>query len=71
MNPHKEMANWRKSRASSQNTSCVEVGGADGMAGIRDTKQAGLADSERDALVVDRAAFASFISGIKSGKFSA
>lgn len=55
---------WRISSYSSagENT-CVEVAPAPGAVGIRDTK-----DRDRGHLIVGRATWASFVSGIKDGR---
>ncbi|AUS77468.1 DUF397 domain-containing protein [Actinoalloteichus sp. AHMU CJ021] len=64
MTARDRLTGWRKARASGSQGDCVEVGGAPGIAGIRDTKN-------RDAgtLVVDRDAFAAFIAAVRSDRF--
>ncbi|AUS79712.1 DUF397 domain-containing protein [Actinoalloteichus sp. AHMU CJ021] len=55
-----ELTGWRKARASGPQGDCVEVGGAPGVAGIRDSKNRG-----GGVLVVDRQVFAAFIDAVK------
>ncbi|WP_418152623.1 DUF397 domain-containing protein [Actinoalloteichus caeruleus] len=57
-------SNWRKStRSTNGMNSCVEVGGAPGLAGIRDTK-----NRAGGTLVVSRQAFDSFITAVKADR---
>lgn len=61
---HLPDARWRKSTRSANSANCVEI--ADNMAGIvpvRDSK-----NPTGPALVVERAAFAAFVAGIKGGQ---
>ncbi|WP_418155519.1 DUF397 domain-containing protein [Actinoalloteichus caeruleus] len=56
------MTNWRKSNhSSSANGGCVEIGGAPGLVGIRDTK-----NRAGGTLVVSREAFSSFLMSVKA-----
>ena len=59
-------AQWRKAtRSGSDNGGCVEVAGnLPGMTAIRDSKRPG-----DGAHVVDRAAFAAFLSDVKAGRY--
>ncbi|WP_016700265.1 DUF397 domain-containing protein [Actinoalloteichus spitiensis] len=56
--------NWRKpTRSTNGMNSCVEIGGAPGLVGIRDTK-----NRAGGTLVVSRQAFGSFITAIKADR---
>ncbi len=59
-------AHWRKAtRSGSDNGGCVEVAGnLPGITAIRDSKRPG-----DGAHVVDRAAFAAFLSDVKAGRY--
>ncbi|MCP2333119.1 MULTISPECIES: DUF397 domain-containing protein [Actinoalloteichus] len=58
------LANWRKSTRSSGNDGgCVEIGGAPGLVGIRDTK-----NRAGGTLVVSRHTFSSFLTAVKAGR---
>jgi Domain of unknown function (DUF397) len=58
-------ATWRKASRSSQNGGCVEIAAdlSDAVA-VRDSKR-----PEGGAHLVDRAAFAAFLTDAKSGRF--
>jgi hypothetical protein len=51
------ITNWRKSSRSGSQANCVEVGSADAVVGVRDSK-----DREGPMLLVSLAAWASFVS---------
>jgi hypothetical protein len=53
--------NWRKAVASQGSGSCVETGWDSSTVGYRDTKQAGLPDSQRPTLVVPVTSAQAFI----------
>ncbi len=55
---------WRKSRYSSRETACVEVGRVVGGAAVRDTKDRGAG-----YITVTSAQWASFLDSLKSGSF--
>ncbi|WP_190823610.1 DUF397 domain-containing protein [Saccharopolyspora pogona] len=55
--------NWRKS-SRSEKENCVEIGGAPGFAGVRDTK-----DRASGTLVFDLTAWGHFLNGIKADRF--
>ncbi|WP_418155374.1 DUF397 domain-containing protein [Actinoalloteichus caeruleus] len=59
-----DITNWRKSsRSSNGSDDCVEVGGAPGLVGIRDTK-----NRAGGTLVISREAFSSFLTAIKADR---
>ncbi|WP_184729354.1 DUF397 domain-containing protein [Saccharopolyspora phatthalungensis] len=49
---------------SSEKENCVEIGGAPGFAGVRDTK-----DRASGTLVFDMTAWGHFLSGVKADRF--
>ena len=56
---------WRKARRSQHNGGCVEVAAnLDGVVAVRDSKR-----PEGGAHVVDRAAFARFLSDVQGGRY--
>ncbi|APU18746.1 DUF397 domain-containing protein [Actinoalloteichus sp. GBA129-24] len=57
--------NWRKSSRSGSQSDCVEIGQTPGIVGIRDTK-----NRDGGALMVDRAAFAAFLTSVKTGRLN-
>ena len=58
-------AHWRKARRSSHNGGCVEIAAnLDGVTAVRDSKR-----PEGGAHVVDRAAFARFLSDVQGGRY--
>lgn len=56
---------WRKSRRSSQETNCVEVGRVGDGAAVRDTK-----DRAAGYFTTDQAQWQAFIGAVKSGRFN-
>jgi len=62
-----KITNWRKSRRSTQDGSCVEAGWTPEEAGFRDPKQAGMPEKERPVIVVPRLAGAAMVLAIKAG----
>ncbi|GAB2734787.1 hypothetical protein GCM10027174_04580 [Salinifilum aidingensis] len=59
---HAQPRDWRKSRYSSQQTACVEVGRVPGGAAVRDTK-----NREAGHIAVGSAQWVSFLGSLKSG----
>ncbi len=56
---------WRKARRSAHNGGCVEIAAnLDGVAAVRDSKR-----PEGGAHVIDRAAFAQFLTDAKKGRY--
>jgi Domain of unknown function (DUF397) len=55
---------WRKARLSQHNGGCVEVANLDEVVAVRDSKR-----PEAGAHVVDRSAFAVFLSDAKAGRY--
>ncbi|WP_165968587.1 DUF397 domain-containing protein [Saccharopolyspora elongata] len=55
---------WRKSRLSSNNTACVEVGALTDGAAVRDSK-----DRAAGYFVTDRSQWSAFIGAVKCGRF--
>nr|WP_232237873.1 MULTISPECIES: DUF397 domain-containing protein [Actinoalloteichus] len=58
-----DIGRWRKSSRSAGANSCVEVGQAPGVLGIRDTK-----NRAGGTLVVSRVAFGAFLGAVKSDR---
>ena len=58
----KENLQWRTSQISGGNGACVEVGAADPIVAVRDSK-----DQRGSTLVYNRNAWGHFIAGIKAG----
>ncbi|MFC9254043.1 DUF397 domain-containing protein [Amycolatopsis thailandensis] len=59
---HENMTGWHKSTYTHwEENACVEVGGAPGLVGIRDTKQWALPDRSRPILVVPAASFSALL----------
>ncbi|ASO21948.1 hypothetical protein FHR81_005589 [Actinoalloteichus hoggarensis] len=61
--PQRRFTGWRKSRWSQATSSCIEIGQAPGVVGIRDTK-----NRDGGTLVVGRAAFAGLLGAIKADR---
>ncbi|MCA1192957.1 DUF397 domain-containing protein [Saccharopolyspora sp. 6V] len=59
-----EISGWRTSTRTSATQTCVEVGGAPGIAGVRDTK-----DRDGGTLRIDSARWAAFLTAIGSGRY--
>ncbi|WP_338603179.1 DUF397 domain-containing protein [Saccharopolyspora sp. SCSIO 74807] len=59
-----EIAGWRTSSRTSATQTCVEVGRAPGVAGVRDTKNRGGA-----ALRIANPRWSAFIGAIKAGQY--
>jgi Domain of unknown function (DUF397) len=58
-------AEWRKARRSSHNGGCVEIAAnLDDVTAVRDSKR-----PEGGAHIVDRSAFAEFLSDVKKGRY--
>ena len=56
---------WRKARRSAHNGGCVEIAAnLDGVAAVRDSKR-----PQDGAHVIDRAAFAQFLTDAKKGRY--
>lgn len=56
------ITNWRKSTRSGNQANCVEVGCADAVVGVRDSK-----DREGPVLLASPAAWTSFVSAVTVG----
>jgi uncharacterized protein DUF397 len=56
--------NWRKS-SRSEKENCLEIGGAPGFAGVRDTK-----DRPSGTLVFDLTIWSRFLAGVKADRFN-
>lgn len=64
---HERMTGWHKSTYTHwEENACVEVGGAPGLVGIRDTKQRELPDETRPVLVFSTAAFGALLDQVKA-----
>ncbi|AOS61115.1 DUF397 domain-containing protein [Actinoalloteichus hymeniacidonis] len=57
---------WRKSTRSGTDTNCVEVGLAEDVVGLRDTK-----NRDGGTLVVSRTRFTALLTAVKTGRLSA
>lgn len=57
---------WRKSSYSSYTGNCVEIATAEGVVGVRDSKQEGLGP----VLEFTRAQWSAFIAAAKDGEFA-
>ncbi len=55
------MVRWRKSSYSGLESNCVEVGGAPGLVGVRDSK-----DAEGPVLEFGRAQWSAFVTTVRS-----
>ncbi|APU17872.1 MULTISPECIES: DUF397 domain-containing protein [Actinoalloteichus] len=58
MNHH--LRHWRTSTYTETSSTCVEIGEAPGLVGIRDTK-----NRDGGTLIVDRRVFAAFVASVK------
>ncbi|ASO22162.1 hypothetical protein FHR81_004828 [Actinoalloteichus hoggarensis] len=58
-----DIKRWRKSSRSAGANSCVEVGQASGVVGIRDTK-----DRAGETLVVAQVTFGAFLGAVKADR---
>lgn len=59
-----EISGCRKSSRSAPNGACVEVGGAPGLAAIRDTK-----DRDGGHLAVPASTWSAFLHALRAGRF--
>lgn len=55
---------WHKANASSGNNDCVEVGWAEALRGVRDSK-----DRDGSVLVFGARAWTDFLDGVRAGQF--
>ncbi|WP_317493747.1 DUF397 domain-containing protein [Haloechinothrix sp. LS1_15] len=63
---HTTMTGWfTSSYTHHEENACVEVGRAADLIGIRDTKQAAVADEARPVLVLPGKAFRAFVDAVK------
>ncbi|MEU5853205.1 DUF397 domain-containing protein [Saccharopolyspora shandongensis] len=62
----KQPTGWRKSRFSSNNTACVEVGALANGAAVRDSK-----DRSAGYFTADHGQWAAFVAAVKADKFQA
>ncbi|MGW0894103.1 DUF397 domain-containing protein [Saccharopolyspora sp. NPDC002578] len=59
-----EISGWRTSTRTSATQTCVEVGGAPGLAGVRDTK-----DRDGGTLRITSPQWSAFLAAIKTGRY--
>ncbi|WP_190820362.1 DUF397 domain-containing protein [Saccharopolyspora pogona] len=59
-----QSAGWRKSRYSSNNTACLEVGRIQDGAAVRDSK-----DRAAGYFTADRAQWSTFVAAVKADRF--
>ncbi|WP_016699126.1 DUF397 domain-containing protein [Actinoalloteichus spitiensis] len=63
---HVPVAGWRKSRRSTSQTNCVEIGSGPAVVGIRDTK-----NRAAGTLYVRPDVFGAFLTALKEGRIGA
>lgn len=62
--PDVTRARWRTSSRTANAGNCVEVAGVDDVVAVRDSK-----DRDGPVLLIDRAGWAAFLTGIRNGEF--